>query len=393
VVLAALSSGPAEGADTRLRYDFGAAEIYSQDVYRIGEDWIDDYITSLALNCGLNVATARSDSEFVYAPAYFAYAEHTDLDHLDHRYRGVWNVRPGPRSTFALYQGVSVNSRQAGFADLDGAGSEAGQPVLGRGDRERQTRRTAWELGPEWSRAQTARTTISLQGLVRSESYNRDEFIDSDQVGLEGSVSVAVGRGQSVGGRIRGDHYRFSGGATVQAAAYDQFFSTVVTWSKVATERFSLAADAGAFRASGEELEPGLGPTADFSGSWRWRRSSLALGLGLGYSSGGGLSSATRSERGDITYYVAWGSGFEASIHGTHIMRDPVQKGSGETLQGRSFALTLQKMWKPGWGFGAGVSGLRQEQERGRSLSYGEATAGLLFRPPVRVDRRPQPVP
>ena len=379
VILAALSSGPAEAAVTRLRYDFGVAEIYSQDVLRIGDDSIADYITGVTLDCGLKVTTARSDSDFVYTPTYFAYANFNELDHLDHRYRGTWTMRPGPRSTFALRQGVSVNTRQSGFADLDGAGSEAGQPITGL------TRRTAWELEPQWDRAQTARTTISLQGLYRSEEYDRDQFIDVDQMGLGGSVSVAVGRGQSVGGRIRGDRYRYPGSGGPQGDAYDTFLSALVTWSMAASGRFSVAADAGAFRATGGGTDPGLGPTADLSGSWLWRSASLTVGLGLGYSSGGGLSSATRSERGDITYTVEWGQGFTASLYGSHIMRDPVQKGGGDTLQGRFFALTIQKIWKPGWGLGAGVSGLRQQQEIGRALAYGEATVGFIYRPPGRA--------
>jgi len=387
LVLIALFSRPATAADTRPRYDFGVAEIYSQDVFRVGIDSVDDYITSLALDCGLKVTTARSDSDFTYSPTYFAYADFTQLDHLDHRYRGVWNLRPGPRSTFTLRQGASVSTRQAGFTDLDGAGSEAGQPITGL------TRRTAWELEPEWDRAQTARTTMSLQGLYRSEAYNRSEFIDSNQIGLGGSVRVAVGRGQAVGGRIRGDRYQYSGGRDSQMAAYDKFFSALVTWSMTATERFSLAADGGLFRATGGGVDPGLGPTADLSGSWQWRRSSLAVGLGLGYSSGGGLSSATRSERGDFTYNVSWGRGFEARIYGTHIMRDSVQRDGGNTLQGRSFALGIQKNWRPGWGLGALVSGLRQQQEVGRTLAYGEATVALVYRPHGRNDLRPRPGP
>jgi len=387
LVLAALSLGPAEAADTRLRYDFGVSEIYSQDVLRIGVDSIDDYITSLALTGALKVTTARSSSEFAYSPTYFAYADRTELDQMDHRYRGVWSLRAGARSTLTLDQGLSVSTRQAGFADLDGAGSEAGQPITGI------TRRTAWELAPRWDRAQTARTTLSLQGLYRSEAYNREEFIDSDQMGLGGSVSVAVGRGQSVGGRVRGDRYRYSGGIGPLPAVYDRFFSALVTWSMTATERFSLAADAGVFRGTGEAVDPTLGPTADLSGSWSWRRSSLAVALGLGYSSGGGLTAASRSERGDITYNAGWGRGFAASIYGTHIMRDSVQKDGGETLQGRSFGLTIQKTWQPGWGLGAGVSGLRQQQEVGRALAYGEATVGFIYRPPARAERLPPPIP
>jgi hypothetical protein len=381
-----LTISPAGAAQTRLRYDFGLSEIYSQDVLRIGDESLDDYITSLGASSSLEVTTARSKTEFLYRPTYNAYAEFTDLNHLDHRYRGVWNLRPGPRSTFALHQGFSRSLRQAGFGDLDGAASEAGQPIIG------VTQMTAWEVEPQWDLARTERLTYSLRGLYRSEAYDRPTLIDSGQAGLEGSMKVAIGGGQTVGGRVRGDRYRYSGESATDVGVYDQFYSTQFIWAMTRSERFALGAAGGVFRGTGQEVEPTLGPIADLSGSWRWRRSSLALAVGLGYASGGGLSSASRSERGDLNYNVAWGHGFEAALNGTYIVRDPVQQDAGETLRGRSFSLSLQKLWLPGWGLGAGVSALRQQEQVGRDLAYAEATVGIIYRPPVPPERPAPPV-
>jgi hypothetical protein len=377
---------PASAAETRLRYDFGVSEIYSQDVLRIGVESLDDYITNVSATGALDVTTPRSTTEFLYRPTYYAYSQFNELDHLDHRYRGAWNLRPGPRSTFVLRQGFSESTRQAGFADLDGAASEAGQPVIGL------TRMTAWELEPEWDLARTERVSLSALGLYRSESYDRPDLIDTDQAGLEGSVKVAVGRAQTVGGRVRGDRYRYSGLTATDVGVYDQFYTAQFTWSMSTSERFSLGAGAGLFRGTGQEVDPTLGPTADLSGSWHWRRSSLAVSSGLGYASGGGLTSASRSERGDLNYTVAWGQGFETSVNGSYIVRDPVQKDAGETLRGRSFTVGLQKLWQPGWGVGAGISGLRQQEQGGRDLNYGEATIGLIYRPPAPPDRPAPPV-
>jgi len=385
-ILLLLAASPTRAAQTRLRYDFGVSEIYSQDVLRIGVESLDDYITNLSATGAVDVTTPRSSTEFLYRPTYYAYSEFNELDHLDHRYRGVWNVRPGPRSTFALRQGFSQSTRQAGFADLDGAASEAGQPIIGL------TRMTAWELEPEWDLAQTERISYSVLGLYRSEAYDRPDLIDTDQAGLEGSMKVAVGRAQTVGGRARGDRYRYSGPAATDVGVYDQFYSAQFTWGLSTSERFALGAGAGVFRGTGQEVDPTLGPTGDLSGTWRWRRSSLAISAGLGYASGGGLTSASRSERGDINYTVQWGRGFETSVNGAYIVRDPVQKDAGETLRGRSFALGLQKVWQPGWGVGAGVSGLRQQEQGGRDLNYGEATIGLVYRRPEPPERPTPPV-
>lgn len=383
---------PATAAEVRPRYELGVSETYSQDVLRNGNDPIDDYITNLGVTGGLEVRTARSRSDFTYTPTYAAYADLSDLDHLDHRYRGLWSLRPGARSTFSIRQGFSSSSRQVGFTDFDGAGSEAGAPVL-VGDIS-MTRRIGWEIEPVWDLGKTARSSVSVSGLYRSESYNDDRLIDTDQYGLEAVARAGVGRGQSVGGGFRGDQYAYSGGGVDVVEGYDQFMRGYVSWSMAAAERFGFSAEAGVFTGSGGGLDRVTGPTADLIGTWRWRRSALALTYGLGYSSGGGVSTAERSQRSDLSYDLRWGRGFGARFSGTFIRRKPMQEVSSLSLQGRSIQAALEKTWQPGWGLAITVSGLRQQQEDFQDdLSYIEAGMGMVFRPPVRADRPAPPPP
>jgi hypothetical protein len=382
--LAASGAWSPAAAQSRAHYELGVSEIYSQDVLRTGDNSIDDYITGLTATGLLDVKTARSTSLFSYTPTYYSYYELTDLDHLDHHYRGDWSFHPGQRSTFRIQQGYSENTRQSGFTDLDGAGSDAGQPVIGL------TRRRSWEIAPEWSLDQTPRTSVALRSLFRSEAYDRDDLIDSQQYALESALAFRVGRAQRLGGRVRGDHYRYPDPQPGQATGFDNFLTAQVTWAMAVIERFEISAGAGAFRAGGPDVDSVLGPTADLTGAWKWRRSGLAIGYGLGFSSGGGLATAERSSRGDVAYDLRWGRGFASRLNGTFIRRRQLETEGAVALQGRSFGASIEKTWLSGCGIGVEVTGLRQEEQVGADLDYGEATFHFLYRQPVPPER---PVP
>ncbi|HKQ98779.1 MAG TPA: hypothetical protein VJV75_12955 [Candidatus Polarisedimenticolia bacterium] len=374
-------------AERQFRYNGGLSETYSQDALRIGDKQQDDYITGLSLEGIFEVRTARTESSFSFAPSYYAYAEFSDLDHLDHRYRGDYQFSPGRRSKFSLAQGFSDVTRQNGFTDLAGAGSDAGQPIIGL------TRVTAWTLEPAWSLAISADATYGVRATVRSESYEDDQFIDSDQYGLETSGDYRVGRRYTLGYFLRGDRFTYAEGDAAQQLPYERFFSAGIQWGLKEAEQFQVTASAGAFRGEGNGLEPATGPTAGLAGQWHWRRSDLVLGYGLGFSSGGGLSSADRSHRADVNYGFRWGNGYEARFAGAYILREPLNRADVNTLEGRSLSAGIDRRWHTGWGLTAGVSGLRQQEEVGTDLAYIEGMIGATFRSPTRARRAPAPEP
>lgn len=376
-----------EGAESRFRYNGALSEVYSQDVLRVGDKQNDDYISHLSLEGIVEVRTRRTESSFSYAPTYYAYATYSDLDHLDHRYRGDYRFSPGRRSQFSLEQGFSDVTRQNGFAALDGAASDAGQPIIGL------TRVTAWSLVPNWSFAVTPDATYTVSGMVRSESYESDEFIDSAQAGLETRGDYRVGRRYTLGYHVRGDRFTYSQGNSAQLRPYERFFSVGMQWGLKQAEDFELKASAGVFRGEGNGLDPATGPTAGVAGQWHWRRSDLTLGYGLGFSSGGGLSSGDRSHRADLTYGVRWPSGFEATFGGSYILRQPLDQPNVDTLKGRSLSAGLDRRWHTGWGVTLGVSGLRQQESQGTDLAYIEAILGATFRSPTPPQRSPAPPP
>lgn len=331
--------------------------------------------------------TPRTESSFSYAPSYYAYLEFSDLDHLDHRYRGHYQFSPGRRSTFSLEQGFSAVTRQNGFGDLDGAASNAGQPIIGL------TRVIAWTVEPIWTLAATPDATYAVRGTVRSESYEDDTFVDSDQYGVETTGDFRVGRRYTLGYSVRGDRFTYSQGDAASQLPYERFFSVGMRWGLKEAEAFQLQASAGGFRGEGNGLDPATGPTAGLSGQWHWRRSDLTLGYSLGFSSGGGLSSADRSHRADVAYALRWGAGWEARFAGASILREPLNQADVNTLEGRSLSAGLDRRWHSGWGLTAGVSGLRQQEEVGTDLAYIEGMVGLTFRSPARPQRAPAPPP
>ena len=387
VLVLCFAGEPARAAERQFRYNGGLSEVWSQDALRVGDKQNDDYITSLSLEGIFEVRTPRTESSFSFAPSYYVYATYSDLNHLDHRYRGSYQFSPGRRSTFSLDQGFSDVTRQNGFGDLAGAGSEAGQPIIGL------TRVTAWTLEPTWRLAASPDASYTVRGTVRSESYESDDFIDSDQYGLETSGDYRVGRRYTLGYNVRGDRFTYSEGNATQQLPYERFFSLGMRWGLKEGDQFQVTASAGAFRGEGNGLDPATGPTAGVAGQWHWRRTDLTVGYGLGFSSGGGLSSADRSHRADVNYAVRFGGGYEARFGGDYILREPLNRADVNTLEGRSLSAGLDRRWQSGWGMTAGVSGLRQQQDQGTDLAYIEAMVGATFRSPTRPRYSPPQAP
>ena len=384
-------------------------EIYSQDVQRTGAGGEDDLITSLIATAELRLKTPRSESAFGYMPELLQYAQFTEFDHLDHHEYGRWLVRPGARSEFQIRQGFSLSSRQVGFADLAFAGGGTGQPVTVR------TERTVWDFEPHFTLHPRPLHTFSLGALVRSESYGGDDtvsgtgFIDSDQVGMQAQYDVPLGRSQSLGGKIKGDRYRFSeDDAAIDNGAYDQFFNLGVSWSLRHPGRFELAGSAGAYRASGQGVEDVFKPTADLAGTWQWVRKALRLGYVLGYSSGGGLRTSEQGQSVALNYNVTSPAGWLFGGSASTLRRRPLNQdlvppggvavtGGGDTLYGYHADVSVGRQWRPGISLTASAGYLHQQESSGtggvNDLHFIEGSIGVRYAPPAPAPRPPRPTP
>jgi hypothetical protein len=396
------------------QYETGVREIYSQDVLRIGEDQIDDYITSVYLDAGLDFRTARSRTTFNYVPQYYKYATLTDLDSLDHYYRGLYKVEPGKRSEFDFRQGYSLTSRQVGFTDLAGSGGGVAEPVATR------SRRTSWDLEPVWIYRPSAVQTVTLDTLYRSESYAQPTlpdgvppilFVDYQQAGAQMDWNREVSHAHRIGVRFRGDHYHFSTDLGPINGAYEDFGTAALTWTAHRVDRFEFNASAGAFRGTGPEVVAVTEPTGDFYGNWRWAHTSFRAGYGLGYASGGGQSVAERNQQ-ILASFGAWNPvGLEFHLDTALIRREPL----GETalpstlvrppLNGKQMGVGLSRHWRSGIALSGTLGYLVQDQavvvldaqgqptsQRTTTLDYFDASAALIFRTPER-QARPQPPP
>jgi hypothetical protein len=382
-------------------------EIYSQDVQRVGNGGEDDLITSLTATAEMRFRTPRSESAFGYAPELLQYVQFTEFNHLDHHEYARWLVRPGERSEFQMRQGFSLSSRQVGFADLAGAGGAPGQPVTVR------TERTVWDVEPRWTLHPRLLQTFTLGALYRSESYGGDStatgngFIDSDQFGLQAQYDLPMGRSQTLGGKVKGDRYRFSEDETaIDNGAYDQFFNLGVSWSYRHPGTFDLTGSAGAYRASGQGVDDIFKPTADLAGTWQWIRKALRLAYLLGYSSGGGLTTSEQSQSVTLNYNVSsvggWLFGGSTSTLRRRPLNDALVQGGtvpvtgrGDTLYGYHVDATIGRQWRSGVALSASAGYLHQQESSGgggiNDLHFLEGSVGLRYTPPAPPPRPGRP--
>lgn len=376
---------PLRAADATFHYQAGLNETYSEDVFRDGSNQ-DDYISDVIAVANLLVKTPRSDTSFNYLPEYLLYARYDALNHFDQRYLGSWLVRPGERSEFSLRQGFSNTTRRVGFQDLAGAGASGSEPVTGI------TRLLAWDLEPHWSLKTGPNGGVSAGALYRAARYNDPQFVDSDQLGVNWAMDGPLGRYSRLGGQVHLDAYQYWLDEGTLGPVYDRFINGQGTWSLKEAEQTTLFIAAGVYRGSGKDLDPVIGPTFDLAGTWRWRRSFLTASLDSGYSSGGGISTTDRSYQAAASWTAQWGHGCQLTLAGSYIRREPIGETTGPTtpLYGRSGAFSLSKTWLSGVGARFGVTALRQDELGTNGLSYGEATVGLTYAPPVPA---PRPVP
>ena len=383
-------------------YETGIREIYSQDVLRVGEDQFDDYITSLYVAADLDFRTPRSQTTFSYAPEYLKYATLTELDSLDHRYHGQYKLQPGRRSEFDFRQGYSLTSRQVGFTDLAGGGGGVAEPITVR------SRRTAWDLEPQWYYKPRAGETVSIEALYRSESYNQPklpdgvppiQFVDYEQVGAQGDWDRELSPSHRLGIRVRGDHYHFHDDQGTITGTYEDFASGSFTWTAHRVDRFEFQGSAGAYRGTGPLVAAVTEPTADLYGTWKWSRTSFRTGYSLGYASGGGLSTAQRNQQ-LLASFGAWNPvGLEFHVDAATIRResfgDTALPGTaGATaLDGQQVAVGLSRRWRTGIALSGNLGYLRQDQQDGTTLGYFDGSAALIFRPPEKQVREAPPPP
>jgi hypothetical protein len=254
------------------------------------------------------------------------------------------------------------------------------------------TRLLAWDLEPHWSLKTGPNGGVSAGALYRAARYYEPQFVDSDQFGVNWGMDGPLGRYARLGGQVHLDAYQYSLDEGTLGPVYDRFINAQGTWSLKEAEQTTLFIAAGVYRGSGKDLDPVIGPTFDLAGNWHWRRSYLTTSLDSGYSSGGGISTTDRSYQAAASWTAQWGRGCQLTIAGSYIRREPIGETTGPTspLYGRSGSFSLSKTWLTGVGVQFGVTALRQDESVGNGLSYGEATIGLSYAPPVPA---PRPVP
>jgi hypothetical protein len=276
-----------------------------------------------------------------------------------------------------------------------------------------RTERTVWDIEPRWTLHPRMLHTFTFGALYRSESYGGDTtaagagFVDSDQVGMQAQYDLPVGRSQTLGGRVKGDRYRFSEDETaIDNGAYDQFFNLGVSWSYRHPGTFDLTGSAGAYRASGEGVEDVFKPTADLAGTWQWLRKALRLAYILGYSSGGGLTTSEQSQSVTLNYNVSSPGGWLFGGSASTLRRRPLNEelvqggtatvtGRGDTLYGYHADVSFGRQWRSGVGVSASAGYLHQQESSGgggvNDLHFLEGSIGLRYTPPAPPPRPTRP--
>jgi len=365
-------------------------ELYSEDVFRTGDNGLHDYATSLGLGTEWDVTAPRSTWRLQYTPQYFAYRKFNELDHLDHVTLMSWKFQPGRRSTFGFNQGYSFSNRQATLVEFQGLPVEQANPVVPT------TRRTVWDVSPFQIVDLSRRWNLATEEVYRSQSFSRADLIDSTQAGLQTTLTARVGDDYHLGGRVRADRFDFSAGtATASTAQLDRFLIGELVWSRDSKKVFNWSLAAGLFRATGGDANPVEKPTARVEGTWAYRASHLLMGYELGYASSGGFGGATRSHTGQLTYLRHWGTAFDTTLQGSYIRREPLDSTTipGSAVEGGSLEAQGVYRWRTGLGLEVQIDAVRQNRSGASPLDYREASVGLVFGPPPRPKPPAAPPP
>ena len=380
-VLAACAAlaGPAAGAQHDFNYSVELEERYQQDVFRAGENEQDDIVSSLLLTAGWAGVTPRSTTRVRYQPRYFAYADFSSLNHLEHRADSSWQFSPGRRTQMRLRQGLVLSDEQSAFRDFEDGLED---PIAPR------RRRSAWEFEPSVAGQLSRLWDWGARALVRQQRFGGDELRDNRVAGLELSSSARLGAHQRLGGSVRREGVAYEHEDVTSPERFTRFTQAEATWSRDGAPIFGWSASAGAFRAEGDELGAETRPTAGFSLAWNLARSRVGLAYDLGYAASGAVGGGTRSQSLRGNWNRLWGRAFRTAVGAVRIERDRLSGAAqgDQTLEGLSFDLDARYIWLSGLGIQFHHSTIRQDGEaQAATLDYQVVSVGLTYAPRGRT--------
>jgi len=357
------------GAD----YSVALRETYDEDIFRTGQGGAEDYLTTLSLSAGWTGQTPRSSTRFQYLPEYRAYARFDTLDHLDQRFDSAWQFSPGRRSRVGLRQGFARARQQAGFVDFEGGTAQPITPLNWR---------NSWDFEPSYTLALSRRWDLSTRASYRIQRFQSEDLVDSTQTGLEVSTTSLVGRGQRIGGLLRGDAYSFDEQA-VSSEQADRFLRAEAIWTRDVGRILSWRAGSGFFRASGPGVGAAVKPTLSLNMSWGFPLTRVLVGYDLGYSSSGGLGGVSRSQTAGLGLSRRWGRALQTSVRTTYLSRESLGEefGALENINGHSADLDVSYTWVTGLGAAFHYTLVRQERSTATELDYQVVAVSMTYTP------------
>ena len=390
VLVLVTATARAEAAETTFAYTTRVEESYNGDVLRLGvnSDPESDYITVLGLQGSLASRTPRSETFFDYAPEYLKFYRFDELDSLNHRLRGVWNMTPGPHSDVGVRTGYSQTNQQSGFQSFAGVGGNPSEPIL------QQTRRVNLDVEPYYRIRVGRDWTMETRAIYRSQSFDNPTLTDVATTALTYSATTRVGRMRTVGGIVRyGRNYYDRGTLTTTAGKpQDEVLNVEASYAQQEGTVFRWRTGLGYFRALDNIQQSSGAPTLRAGASWNLERSTIQAGYDLGFSTVTGSVGTARSESSNVAFTRRWGRGFTGAaavdyVRFRNLATNPVER----YLDGYSIDLRAAYRWPVRWGFSFQVSHLTQEQSSGRSLDFFQASVGLSFAPDGPGSRRRGP--
>lgn len=387
VALVLLSWGggtsPSAALDAEFWYSAALEESRLSDVFRTGGEGQGDYVTRASVTSGWSARTARSTLSIEYTPAYFEYARLSELNHLEHAERTRWSFDLGPRSMFRLGQAFVAGEEQRGLLDVS---EEKGEVIQERG------RRWVADLTPGYSVALSRRVSLDVGGAYRLSRYEREDLVDSDQVGARIAPTVQVGRASRIGGILSGDSFEFGSGVEV-GGRYESFVRLEALWSRSNGRGLDGSVSAGVFRGSGSGLDTAVEPSLRLGLSYQAAGNQVAVSYDLGYSTNPQAARVLRTRSGSLQVGRQWRSGLRTNARAGYLQQDPLEESQDDAgrLDGYGLDLDVAYTWKNGVGLGVRYSRLSQDRLDASDLDYATSTVSLRYQPVRGAERSAAP--
>lgn len=375
-----------QAAESEFGYSASVSETYNGDVFRFGisQEPQTDFITAFSVPMSVAWRTPRSRSSVNYSPDYIKYATFTELDSLNHRLSGAWNMTPGHHSAVGVRVGYANTNQQAGFQSFSSVGGNPSDPIL------QLTRRITWDVSPYHRIDIGRRWSMQTRALYRSMQFSDPTLSDGATAALILSADARMRGHRRLGGVVRYGWNFFSKNSltTMTRKPQDRVLNIEATWSQQEGTVFRWATALGFFRVIGDNRPITGAPTLRSSATWKLVRSAIQAGYGLGFSTVAGSVGTSRSETAYFVFSRSSGVGFTWSAAADYIRFKSLGNATFvRYLDGYSLTVRAAYKWPTRWGLVFDARHLEQEQTNGRSLNYILATIGVTFTPDRPISR------